>query len=271
MLICRNAVADYVLPGWVVFHVPHDSTDIPPEVRQQFSLSDEELAAELVKMTDHLTGDLFTSGLPATQVVRFPNSRLVVDVERFEQDASEPMSQRGMGVVYTQTSDGKALRHPITTKQRQDLIDSFYKPHHARLNFATERALSRCGRALVIDVHSFPSIPLPYESNQSLVRPDICIGADTDGFHTPASLRAAFASAFKAHGFSVALNTPFSGTLVPSNYLGTDSRVLAIMVEVNRALYIDEATGSRNESFDAMSGKIRDSIRQAIRMAATQS
>jgi len=92
-------------PGFVLFHVPHDSTWIPPEVRSQFLLDNTELAAEVVKMTDHLTMELFTSSIPENQVVRAEVSRLVVDVERFD-DPSEVMLERGMGVVYSRTATG---------------------------------------------------------------------------------------------------------------------------------------------------------------------
>ena len=39
---------------------------------------------------------------------------------------------------------------------------------------------------LIIDGHSFPALPLPYELNQRAFRPDFCIG--TDDFHTPEEL-----------------------------------------------------------------------------------
>ena len=86
-------------PPWVIFHVPHDSTLIPLEVRHQITLPDGELDEELIKMTDHLTLLLFASGAPVDQVIRAPASRLVVDVERFADDRHEPMADRGMGAV----------------------------------------------------------------------------------------------------------------------------------------------------------------------------
>ena len=61
-------------------------------------------------MTDSFTDELF----PVTQVeagrVIIPVSRLVCDVERFPLDEQEPMVARGMGVVFTRTSMGDALR-----------------------------------------------------------------------------------------------------------------------------------------------------------------
>ena len=69
------------IAGNVILHIPHSSRVIPEELRNQFVLSDDELSAELRLMTDAFTDELFT--LPGATVVRFPFSRLVVDVERF--------------------------------------------------------------------------------------------------------------------------------------------------------------------------------------------
>lgn len=41
------------LPDWVLFHVPHDSTFIPPSERNKLLLNDEGLKSELLRMTDH--------------------------------------------------------------------------------------------------------------------------------------------------------------------------------------------------------------------------
>jgi hypothetical protein len=60
-------------PPWVIFHVPHDSTLVPSEVRRQITLTDGELDEELIKMTDHLTLLLFASGAP--EVSGHPSAR----------------------------------------------------------------------------------------------------------------------------------------------------------------------------------------------------
>lgn len=250
------------IPAFVMFHVPHDSAAIPASVRQQFVLGDEELAAELLKMTDHLTLDLFTAGVPAHQIVHAQVSRLVVDCERFENDLLEPASAVGMGVVYERTSGGAALRRPITDAERQGLIDTWYRPHHRRLESATQCLLDMHGRVLLVDAHSFPRAPLPYESDQRPDRPQICIGVDE--FHTPKALEAAFIHAFNAGGFDVRLNEPFAGALVPIRYYRTDKRVSAVMVEVNRGLYL-ESSGARNSEFMEIASRVRHCICEAIK------
>ena len=107
-----GAYADF--PPWVVIHVPHDSIVIPSEVRSQFLLTDEELQNELRLMTDHHTHDLFTVCAGADAIFRAPVSRLVVDVERFADDAVEEMAAQGMGSIYQVTSSLQPLRRSLS-------------------------------------------------------------------------------------------------------------------------------------------------------------
>ena len=250
------------LPEWVLFHVPHDSTWIPHSVRSQFLLNDVELQAELLRMTDHGTFDLFAQNIPVRRVVRSTVSRLAVDVERFENDALETMASRGMGAVYERTSDGRRLRYPPVSGQRDELMKVFYYPHHERLGDTVQEVINRHNHALLIDVHSFPSRPLPYELDQRSDRPDICIG--TDEFHTPLGLAQAFLQAFRETEWTVALNIPFAGALVPMSLYRKEHRLTAVMVEVNRSLYVDEATGERKPCFASVAGKIRKCVASAV-------
>ena len=209
----------------LVLHIPHSSTVVPADVRRQLCLNDAALAHEVLRLTDHHTEALFgdvVRSLGATAIV-FPVSRLVVDPERFEDDALEPMARVGMGVIYTKTADGGALRaESPAAAERESLLRRYYRPHHAQLEAAVHDALEVRGRCLVIDCHSFPARPLPYELDQDPDRPDICLG--TDEFHTPAELVQTGEAAFEAEGLSVAVNRPFAGALVPMKFYRTDPR-----------------------------------------------
>jgi N-formylglutamate amidohydrolase len=114
----------------------------------------------------------------------------------------------------------------------------------------------------LIDGHSFPSRPLPYEAEQSPGRPEICVG--TDPYHTPSWLRDLAVAAFERQGFRVAVDRPFSGALVPMAFYGTDARVAAFMVEVNRGLYMDERTGERAGPFVELRRRVRDALTHVI-------
>jgi N-formylglutamate amidohydrolase len=92
-------------------------------------------------------------------------------------------------------------------------------------------------------------------ANPAQQRPDICIG--TDSFHTPAALTAALVEQFSRAGLSVKLNDPFAGALVPISRYRKDARVSAVMVEVNRKLYMEEGTGERLAVFEKVAGLVR--------------
>jgi len=257
------------LPRWVIFHVPHDSMDIPDDVMDQFTIGRPELAEELLRMTDHHTLDLLVPrDCQQQQVVRSPVSRLVVDMERFQIDSQEVMASVGMGVIYERTSGCEPLRRPISMAERTILIDQYYVPHHARLTEATEAALANHGQALVLDAHSFPARPLPYELDQNPDRPQICLGSDA--FHTPTDLELALLGAFKGAGFTVRLNSPFAGALVPLAHYRVNPGVVAVMVEVNRSIYMDESTGVKNENFELVATMIQDCITLGINVWAAK-
>jgi len=247
----------------VVLHIPHASKVVPEAVRPTLVLSDADLEVELIRMTDSYTDELFAlPGNVAVSVV-FPVSRLVVDPERFTDDAQEPMAARGMGVVYTLTSDGRPLRRHLSAEERQSLIERYYEPHHRKLTGIVEDMLARSGRCLILDCHSFPSRPLPYEPDQSPLRPDICIG--TDEYHTPDWLRDLAVALFRHEGFSVAVNRPFSGALVPMAHYRRVPRVWSIMVEVNRSQYMDELTGARSDQFTRFRALLQSILLRLLR------
>ena len=84
----------------LVLHILHASTEIPPDLRDTFLLSQQEPQAELNRITDHATDLIFQQAFLAALAAVFPISRLVVDPERFCDDSKEPMSRVGMGVIY---------------------------------------------------------------------------------------------------------------------------------------------------------------------------
>lgn len=215
-------------------------------------------------MTDWFTDEIF-GGMENCADVIFPISRLVVDPERFENDDDEPMSAQGMGVVYELTSSQQRLRIKPSAADRRALMNAFYHPHHLLLSTLTDKAIEAHGHCLILDGHSFPSSPLPYEMDQSLDRPDICIGSDD--FHTPGFLLNAAVDLFEEAGFDVAVNRPFSGALVPLGHFQSDKRVSALMIEVRRDLYMNESTAEKHSGFDATRRRIRLVLSELIHKA----
>ena len=253
----------------LILHIPHASTHIPPEVRPTLLPDDNQLAAEVLSYTDMYTDELFSAYTASfASAVAFPVNRLVVDPERFPDDNEEPMASHGMGAVYLRMLDGSPLRNPLHQGERQKLLDTYYFPHHQRLTRRVEQQLAEAGSCLIIDCHSLPEHPFPFEANKSRVRPEICIG--TDSFHTPAALSGIAAEIFREAGYTVDYNHPFSGTLVPLQYYQQAPRVFSLMIEINRKCYMDEKTGHKHGGFTVLQRQL-PGILQLIQKAAGKS
>ncbi len=229
----------------LILNIPHSSIFLPCN-----SVKYEE---ELLFMTDWYTEELFSSGVGRPLV--FPLSRLVCDIERFRDLSQEPMEEIGMGICYSKTHDLKILSNP-DEKHRQYILEHYYDVYHSMLECYVEEALDDFDRALILDCHSFSPVPLPYEPDQNPNRPDICIG--TDSFHTPQALIEQTVSFFKDKGFTVKINSPYLGTIVPTSFYKDDERVNSIMIELNRSLYLKDGTTEKNSYFKTLKAFLRE-------------
>ncbi|MEU2908407.1 N-formylglutamate amidohydrolase [Streptomyces massasporeus] len=235
-----------LLPGTgrspVILHVPHAAREIPRSVRAGIALGDGELARELDHITDAHTDRIaeVAAGLADVTPWRFVNrlSRLVVDPERFP-DEREEMLAVGMGAVYTRTTHGDALRSEGV--DAGPLVERYFLPYARAMTEAVADRLDSTGRAVIIDVHSYPSRRLPYELHGEGPRPAVCLG--TDSFHTPPVLLDAAREAFGETFGETELDTPFSGTYVPLEFYGKRPEVSALMVEIRRDTYMTEPGG----------------------------
>lgn len=250
----------------LVIHVPHSGTSVPDDVRRDLLLDDAELAAEIGKMTDWHTDrialDALTrAGVPAT-VFTNRASRLVVDPERFVGD-DEPMAAIGMGPVYHSTSGLQPLRHPDPARDQQ-MLDEWFHPYAAAFTELVDRTLSRYGRVVIVDLHSYPKLPSPYELAPDSFRPGICVG--TDPHHTPNAVRDAAFGSFSGTAGGVALDTPFAGTYVPLAHLGRTPEVTSVMIEIRRDLYQVEPGGPLHGGYDTVVGAVGNFLSAVVRI-----
>jgi N-formylglutamate amidohydrolase len=221
----------------ILIHVPHAGNSFPSFI----GYVDDGLAmSENNLLVDDKTDEIF-SGLGIGQVV-FPYSRVFCDVERFLEN--EEMESKGMGFFYTHCDDGRLLR----TEEfgNKNVVRCFYEAHHKLLEMEIQKRIDK-GFCYLIDAHSFSDIPFNRDQNQKKPRPDICIG--TTEKNTPDYLVEHFRNKFQQNGFSVSLNEPYSGSMVPKKFYD-DKRFASIMIEINRKF--------------TYSVKLRETIRSAF-------
>jgi N-formylglutamate amidohydrolase len=232
-----------VIPGHplstVVIHVPHSSRVIPQALATTFLLLPRELEAEAELMADVFTADLAVAAATSSRLMPwiFENqiSRLVFDPERFP-DEREVMNKVGMGVVYSKTHDQQDLR-TLDKSHTKRIIQNYFQPYSDALEDLVASRLQQTGHLTIIDLHSYPASPLPYELNQTGARPILCLGVDS--FHTPGALVGLARRKLSRLG-DIAINTPFAGTYVPLAFYGREPRVESIMLELRKDGYLSE-------------------------------
>jgi len=242
----------------VILHVPHASRTIPDAIRVALTVTDDQLTAELDEITDAHTDVIaqHAAGSAGTRpwTLRNELSRLVVDPERFP-DEREQLNRVGRGAVYTRTCTGEKLREE-NDDARKALLDNYFHPYADAMSDLVSDRIAATGRAVLIDVHSYPTLPSAYELHAGRPRPALCIG--TDPHHTPPWLTEAACTAFSPLD-DIDTNTPFAGTYVPLDRYNTDPRVQSVMIELRRDQYITE-TGElvdiAAENLGAMLGKL---------------
>jgi N-formylglutamate amidohydrolase len=217
----------------VILHAPHGGRLIPPERLGSYVISPDDLEAEKDAMTDHFTDTLVAATTGASAVIN-GMSRFAVDVERFP-DESEEMNTVGMGVLYTHGSRRQEIRR-VSAADEASLLE-FFAEYSRRFTELVDATLAAHGRAVIIDVHSYPERELPYELHGGGPRAPLCIGSEP--FHASEAFLLTVAECFD-HLESQA-NTPFAGSYVPLKHYSTDARVSSVMLEIRRDVYMDEA------------------------------
>lgn len=241
----------------VIIHLPHASDHMPS---LEGFVGD--WRGEIDLLTDWGTDRLFD--LEGTVTIAAPFSRVFCDVERFDDDAREPMAARGMGFVYTHADDGHLLRR-VSDDLRDRIRREWYHVHHRRLSMAVRDAFTAGRDVVLIDGHSFSDAPFRRDPDQRLSRPDICIG--TDARWSASSVVDAMLAVCHRHGLRAERDAPYAGTMVPQ---GTASMAEAsgrdfhsYMIEINRRLYLD-GTRCREDALCVLKPLVRELIRAAV-------
>ena len=220
----------------VILNIPHASTVIPQWALDNIIIPHDELGLLVDFMVDKDVDKLWEF-VPAENKQVAAVSRLAVDTERYRNDANEPMSLKGMGLYYTHTPTGKKFRSWNEEAYLRCL--DIYDAYHSSLETKVTKCLAEHGKCVILDCHSFHD-KMSYTGYKTSTFPDVCIGVNNDITETAKCIIDIFESA----GYSVKVNEPFAGSLVPLKYLN-DSRVTSVMIELNRRIY-------NNSSFDVV-------------------
>jgi N-formylglutamate amidohydrolase len=245
----------------LVFNSPHSGRVYPPAFLASSRLDERGLRRSEDFLVDSLFGEAPALGAPLL-LAHFPRAYLDVNREPFELDPrmfdgrlppyANTRSLRvagGLGTIPKIVGDGHdiyARRIPVGEGLHR--IESIYRPYHAALRGLVQDACRRFGEAVLIDCHSMPSASLGPDLT---TRPDIVLG-DRYGASAAPQLVDAAEDIFARLGFTVARNRPYAGGFITEHYGQPAAGVHALQIEINRALYMDEAAIAANAGFERL-------------------
>ncbi len=232
----------------VVFASPHSGRMWPAAVRARSTLGLSALRSSEDAFVGHLILPALAMGCP---VISARIARGVVDLNRdcaeldpalIEGLAPARLNGRvaaGLGVIPRVVGRGRVI-HPgrIGLNEAQARLDDIWRPYHAALDGLMQATQHQFGEAVLIDVHS-----MPHDACEGLARPrpDVVIG-DRFGRAATPWVTEAVAAAFAAEGFTLRRNSPFAGAHILERHGHPDRGRHAVQIEIDRALYMDEAT-----------------------------
>jgi N-formylglutamate amidohydrolase len=245
------AVVRPASPGRFVFASPHSGTVYPADMGADPDLP----RASLKSAEDALVDRLIAPGaaLGATLVLG-RLGRAYVDLNRDPADldpgliegaadgAVSPRTAAGYGVLPRLAGDGRALyARRLTLSEARERIDRVHAPYHGALAEQMRAARARHGEAVLVDWHSMPARAT--QGARGARGPDVVLG-DRHGSACSAELTRRLRGLFEALGWRVALNQPYAGGWTTQAWGRPDESFQAIQIELNRALYFDEAAGA---------------------------
>jgi N-formylglutamate amidohydrolase len=164
------------------------------------------------------------------------------------------------------TTGAPALARPLTGVELAERLARFHAPYHDVLGQELGRLVQRFGFTVLVAAHSMPSVGRAGHGDTGVRRADIVPG--TRGRSTADGRVIDLVDAhFRAAGLSVRHDDPYRGGYTTSHYGRPSAGVHAIQIEINRALYVNEATGEpRDGDFERLQTLITDLVERLGRL-----
>ena len=258
-------------PTPLVFASPHSGRYYPPEMMSAAALD----AVSIRRSEDAFVDDLIAAAPDhgaALITANFARAYIDLNREPFELDASMfadelPEFARGrtarvaagLGTIARVVSEGQEIYHrKLMFAEAETRIAGAHRPYHEALDALIVEAQAAHGFAILVDWHSMPSAAARAGARD---RPSDMVLGDRFGAACAAVLPTRVERELEAMGYRVARNAPYAGGYTTEHYGRPHRGVHAIQIEINRALYLDEATVSPTPGFARLKGHIDDLTR----------
>ncbi len=242
----------------VVFASPHSGRDYPDAFVAASCLD----RVTLRRSEDAFVDEIFAAapdfGAPFL-CARFPRAYVDPNRESFELDpqmfedalpayvnTASPRVAAGLGTIARVVTSGDEIYGAkLRFAEAKRRIEACYAVYHRTLGRLVAATRRRFGVCVLIDCHSMPSVGGPMDRDPGLKRVNMVLG-DGHGTTCAGALTDLAQEALEGLGFVVRRNNPYAGGFTTRHYGHPEEGVHALQIEINRALYMDEAAVARS-------------------------
>lgn len=243
--------------SWVVFDSPHSGRTYPEDFNHIIP-QDKMVAAE-DSMVDDLFADAPRKGAIMLKAL-FPRTyidpnREVSDIKRLM--LADPQnwphgfrptdkSRHGHGLIReTLYNPGEYLYdRTLSAAELVRRIETYHAPYHEALKSLLDESYAQFGHVWHLNCHSMPSSCASFGG-----RIDFCLGDAFGRACEPSAFTDIVAKALRDMGYSVRINNPFAGVRLVTDYSAPVQGRHSLQIEINKAIYWDEAKDSPNEDY----------------------
>lgn len=249
-----------VLP--LLFDSPHSGTIYPDDFdhvapRQQMRQSEDSFVDQLYDAAPDYGAALIGALFPRIYVD--PNRSAVdIDPALLEQDWPDesdpgPKCNLGVGLIWRLCPPGDPIYdRKLTVAEVRRRIENYHRPYQDAVAGGLDRLYRRFGAVWHVNCHSMPSVStMMAAEGPGLRRPDITLG-DIDATTCSAEFTALVYETLSGFGYDVTVNDPYKGAELVRAWSDPAAGRHSLQIEINRALYMDEAGLERNGGFAAL-------------------
>lgn len=253
-------------PTPLVFASPHSGRFYPDDMMSAAALD----AVSIRRSEDALVDDLIAAAPgygAATLTANYARAYIDLNREPFELDPNMFVDElpefarartarvaAGLGAIARVVSEGQEIyRRKLTFAEARKRIECAHRPYHRALERLLAEAQAAHGFAILVDWHSMPAAAARAGGRDKPC--DIVLG-DRFGAACAGVLPARVERELEGFGYRVARNTPYAGGYTTEHYGRPARRTHALQIEINRALYLDEASLAPTAGFSSLKAHI---------------
>ena len=265
----------------LVLDSPHSGFEFPADMRaavSEFDLRDGEdcFIDELYRPATERGVALIAAQFPRTYIDpnRHPGD---IDLDLLEggrwphEHMPSGKAELGKALIWRTLDDGRAIyARRLSVAETEARIAHYHAPYQRTLQQWIAATHERFGTSFHINCHSMNAVAgTQGEGGAGSERADFVLG-DRDGTSCAPAFTAFVHETLAGMGYHVKVNDPYKGVELVRAFSNPAQRRHSLQVEINKRLYMNEATRSKHDGFDALQKNLLALVDDVLGYAARE-